>query len=122
VSELDTVSITGLRASGFHGVHQHERRSGQIFIIDVVAQCDLAEAASTDDLSKTVDYSLLTDQIVAAVESNPVNLIETVAERVIQVVFSHPRVVSVRVTVHKPDAPIAAAFDDVSVSLERTRQ
>jgi 7,8-dihydroneopterin aldolase/epimerase/oxygenase len=122
VSRSDVVTITGLRASAFHGVHQHERRSGQVFIIDVVAQCDLAEAAASDDLTKTLDYSVLTDQIVAAVERDPVNLIETIAERVVQVVLAHEIVASVRVTVHKPDAPLSATVDDVSVSIERSRR
>jgi 7,8-dihydroneopterin aldolase/epimerase/oxygenase len=121
VSHPDVVTITGLRASAFHGVHQHERRSGQLFIIDVVAQCDLAGAAASDDLTKTLDYSVLTDQIVAAVERDPVNLIETIAERVVQVVLAHEIVSSVSVTVHKPDAPLSATVDDVSVSIERSR-
>lgn len=117
----DRVTLTGLRASAFHGVFEHERREGQVFIIDVTVQVDLAGAAATDDLSKTVHYGVLAEQVVAAVESDPVDLIETVAERVAQVALAHPAAQLVEVTVHKPSAPITVPFADVSVTIVRGR-
>lgn len=116
---LDEITLTGLRATAFHGVFDHERRDGQVFVIDVTAYLDLAAAATTDDLSRTVHYGVLAEEVVAAVESDPVDLIETVAERIAGVVLTHEAVRVTRVTVHKPSAPITVPFDDVSVTITR---
>jgi len=64
---------------------------------------------------------VLAEQVVAAVESDPVDLIESVAERVAGVVLRHGAVYEVEVTVHKPQAPITVPFDDVSVTIVRGR-
>jgi 7,8-dihydroneopterin aldolase/epimerase/oxygenase len=117
----DQITLTGLRASAFHGVLEHERRTGQIFVIDVTVWLDLEPAGETDDIARTVHYGELAEQVVSAVESEPVDLIETVAERVADVALSHSAVLRTRVTVHKPAAPIAVPFADVSVTIERSR-
>ena len=90
-------------------------------MIDVTCRLPLADAAAGDDLSRTVHYGELAAEIVGAVERDPVDLIETVAERVAAVALAHEAVQSVRVTVHKPEAPIAVPFADVSVTIERSR-
>ncbi|MEQ1735765.1 MAG: dihydroneopterin aldolase [Rhodoglobus sp.] len=118
---LDEITLTGLRASAFHGVLEQERRTGQVFFIDVTVFLSLADAAATDDLDRTIHYGELAEEIVAAVEGDPVDLIETVAERVAGVVLAHGLAVMTKVTVHKPSAPIAVPFDDVSVTIIRGR-
>lgn len=117
----DRIVLTGLRAFAHHGVFEHERRDGQEFVIDVTARLDLRGAGSDDALASTVHYGVLAEQVVAAVESDPVDLIESVAERVARVVLQHDPVYEVEVTVHKPQAPIAVPFDDVSVTIVRGR-
>ena len=117
----DQVTLTGLRAFAHHGVFDHERRDGQQFIIDVTARLDLRGAGCDDELASTVHYGVLAEQVVAAVEADPVDLIETVAERVAGVVLRHGSVWQVEVTVHKPQAPITVPFDDVSVTIVRGR-
>ena len=121
VTDHDAIALTGLRATAFHGVLEHERREGQLFLIDLVVHVDVKRAAASDDLGDTVDYSLLAAQAVAAVESDPVNLIETVAERVAMVALAHGLVRSVEVTIHKPGAPIGVQFADVSVTIYREK-
>lgn len=117
----DRIELVGLRAMGHHGVFAHERRNGQPFVIDVAVLLPLGAASGSDDLSRTVDYGELAERVVAAVERDPVDLIETVAERVAAVALAFPAVDSVRVTVHKPQAPISVPFDDVRVVIERSR-
>jgi dihydroneopterin aldolase len=121
VSANDQITLTGLRASAFHGVLEHERRTGQVFIIDVTIFLDLEAAAASDDLALTVHYGELAEEVVVAVEDDPVDLIETVAERVAQVALLHPPVTRTIVTVHKPSAPISVPFSDVSVTIDRSR-
>jgi dihydroneopterin aldolase len=117
----DEIALTGLRAMGYHGVLPHERVEGQLFVVDVVLHLSLAAAAAGDELAATVDYGELASRVVRAVESDPVDLIETVAERVVAIALSYAVVEGVEVTVHKPNAPIEVPFADVAVTLRRER-
>jgi len=117
----DRITLTGVRVRAHHGVFDFEREQGQEFVIDVSVAVDLAAAASVDDLDRTVHYGELAEAVVAAVERDPVDLIETVAERVAAVALGYPAVEEVEVTVHKPEAPIAVPFADVAVTVVRGR-
>jgi dihydroneopterin aldolase len=90
-------------------------------VIDVVVEFDSRAAASKDDLDKTINYGALAEQIVAEVENDPVDLIETVAARIATLVLEQPKALAVEVTLHKPSAPIAVPFDDVSITIRRVR-
>ena len=117
----DRITLTGVRVRAHHGVFDFEREQGQEFVIDVAVAVDLAAAASGDDLDRTVHYGELAEAVVEAVRRDPVDLIETVAERVAAVALAYPAVEEVEVTVHKPQAPIEVPFDDVSVTVVRSR-
>lgn len=117
----DTITLSGLRAHGFHGVFDHERTDGQEFVVDVVLELDLAPAAGSDDLADTIDYGELAGRLVAVLTGPAVRLIETLAERLVATCLADPGVVAATVTVHKPQAPIPYAFADVAVRLRRER-
>jgi dihydroneopterin aldolase len=116
---LDEIAVTGIECFAHHGVFERERREGQTFLIDLVLGLDTRPAALSDDLHDTVDYGSLVAQVKAAVESDPVDLIETVAQRVSRVCLLDDRVQWARVTVHKPGAPIDATFADVTLTITR---
>ena len=115
----DRIVLRGLRAHGHHGVYPEERESGQPFVVDVVLGLDLAGAGRSDEVADTVHYGELAQQVVALVEGAPVNLLETLAARVAEVCLAHPLVEEVEVTVHKPEAPVGVAFEDVAVTIVR---
>lgn len=117
----DRIALRGLRVRGHHGVYDFEREQGQEFVIDAVLELDLATAAGSDSVADTVHYGELVDRLVAIVAGEPVNLIETLAQRLADVCLADPRVSVVEVTVHKPAAPIPHTFADVSVTLRRQR-
>jgi dihydroneopterin aldolase len=73
-------------------------------------------------LQDTVDYGSLVGAVTNAVETDPVDLIETLAQRIADVCLLDVRVEWSRVTVHKPDAPIEATFSDVTLSITRKRE
>ncbi|KAA1428291.1 dihydroneopterin aldolase [Nocardioides antri] len=117
----DELSVVGIECWGHHGVFEHERRDGQVFVIDLTLGVDTAPAAASDDLRDTVDYGSLVDEVTAAVAREPVDLIETLATRIAGVCLLDARVEWARVTVHKPDAPIDATFADVRLTITRHR-
>jgi 7,8-dihydroneopterin aldolase/epimerase/oxygenase len=118
----DQLALRGLRAFGHHGVFERERRDGQQFVVDAVLGVDTEAAGRADDLSLTVDYGRLSQQLVDAVGSEPVDLLETLAQRLADVCLAQPLVEWVEVTVHKPQAPIEVPFDDVTLTIHRRRQ
>lgn len=119
---MDELTVMGIECFGHHGVFDFERREGQVFIIDLTLGIDTRRAAASDDLADTEHYGVLVDRVVKAVESDPVDLIETLAQRIADVVLTGDSVEWVRVTVHKPDAPIQAEFADVSLSITRNKR
>jgi 7,8-dihydroneopterin aldolase/epimerase/oxygenase len=119
---LDRIALRGLRAHGRHGVFEHEREQGQTFLVDVVLGLDTRPAAAADDLARTVDYGAVAARITAIVEGDPVDLIETLAQRIADACLADPAVEEVEVTVHKPEAPIPLPFADVTVTINRGRE
>ena len=117
----DRITLRGLRARGYHGVFEHERRDGQEFVIDAVLWTDTTAAAAGDDLAGTADYGALAGRLVAVVTGEPVDLIETLASRLAAACLADPAVREAEVTVHKPQAPIPFPFDDVAVTIRRSR-
>ena len=87
--------------------------------MDVVLHLDLRPAATSDDVADTVHYGDLAAQLADVVQGPPVDLIETLAQRLAERCLADPRVGRAEVTVHKPQAPIPLGFDDVSVTVVR---
>ncbi len=118
----DRLAVRGIAVHGHHGVFEDERREGQEFVVDLVLGMDTRGAAGSDDLQDTVDYGTLVEEVGSAVANDPVDLIETLAQRIADVCLRHVPVATVEVTVHKPHAPIQATFEDVALTITRSRQ
>jgi len=118
----DRITLTGLTVRGRHGVYDFERAEGQDFGCDVVLEMDTGKAAASDHIADTVHYGELADALVEVLAGEPVNLLETLAERLAAICLADERVGACEVTVHKPQAPIAHTFTDVSVTIRRERQ
>jgi dihydroneopterin aldolase len=119
----DTIFITGLVTHARHGVMKHETEVGQRFVIDLELSIDLSESSRTDRLADTVSYSNVVSTATAAFTDSNYKLLERAAGAVADAVLSaFPRVSAIKVTVHKPHAPIAEIFEDVGVVLTRKRQ
>ena len=117
----DRLSVLGLEAWGHHGVFEHERREGQVFRVDLTLGLDTRPAARSDELRDTVDYGTLSARVKEAIEHEPVDLIETLAQRIADLCLEDERVAWASVTLHKPDAPIEATFSDVALTITRSR-
>jgi dihydroneopterin aldolase len=118
----DRIALTGLRVRGNHGVFEHEKRDGQEFVVDITLWLDLSSASRSDDLTQTVHYGELAEMAAGIIGGEPCDLIETVAGRIADTAMQDTRLHAVEVTVHKPSAPIPLTFDDVSVTIRRSRR
>jgi dihydroneopterin aldolase len=117
----DELAVIGIECFAHHGVFDFEKREGQIFVVDLVLGIDTRAAAASDDLEDTVNYGTLALDVKAAVERDPVDLLEAVVQRIVDVCLLDIRVEWARVTLHKPDAPIDATYSDVALTITRTR-
>lgn len=119
MSSKDFISIKGIRGFGHHGLFAEETENGQEFIVDLEMHLDLHKAGSTDDLNHTIDYGLVSLSVLKHIEGKPLKLIETLAQNIADEIMSHEKVEKVIVTVHKPNAPVAVVFSDISVTISR---
>jgi dihydroneopterin aldolase len=114
----DRIFIYGLALHAYHGVMAHEAKVGQSFSIDLELEIDLSAAARSDKVADTVSYDKVVECASVAFGAQRFRLIEAAAGTVADAVLAKfPRVHSVKVTIHKPHAPIAATFSDVGVTL-----
>ena len=119
----DTIFIKGILIHARHGMLEHESEVGQRFVIDLELYTDLSEASRSDRLADTVNYSNVVATATSAFKDTSYKLLERAAGAVADAILAaFPRIRAVKVTVHKPHAPIAAIFEDVGVVLTRSRQ
>ena len=118
----DRIEIDGVFGFGYHGLFDDERENGQGFLVDLTLNLDLAKVSKSDLIEDTVNYSTVCDLVLEEITGPPVSLIERLANKIGErILREYPKVESVRVTVHKPDAPVAAKVRDISVSIVRSR-
>jgi dihydroneopterin aldolase len=118
----DMIFIKGISVHAHHGVLDYEGVVGQRFIIDMELTADIVEASHSDRLSDTVSYANVVATAVAAFKDVNYKLLERAAGAVADAVLDDfSKITAIKVTVHKPHAPIAAIFDDVGVVLTRVR-
>lgn len=118
----DYIRLRGMCFYGYHGAIKAERELGQRFVIDVELRLDLRPAGESDELSRTINYAQVYEQVRAVAEGPACHLIEAVAERIAaRILGTHPAVEQVRVCVHKPEVPIKGALDAAEVEIVRMR-
>jgi dihydroneopterin aldolase/D-erythro-7,8-dihydroneopterin triphosphate epimerase len=117
---MDKILIRDLLTRCIIGVCNEERRDKQDVIINIVLYADLRKAGRTDELSDSVDYSLVKKRVVSMVERSEYRLVEALAEKIAEICLDEPAVQQVQVTVEKPSALRFAR--SVGVELTRTRE
>ena len=118
----DRIELRGMRFLGRHGVTLEERMEPQPFEVDLALWADLTEAAATDELAATIDYSTVFARVGEVVEGESFRLIEGLAGAIIRSILdAHSQVRSIEVRVRKPEAPLPGTFETVEVVLRRER-
>ena len=118
----DRIFLRGVQLHARHGVFEEERRLGQRFVVDVDYWVDTSAYAATDDVRGAVSYGDVYLTLMEIAGGEPVNLIETLAERIAAALLGRfGSIDAVRVQIHKPSAPIPGVFGDVGVDITRRR-
>ncbi len=111
----DYISITGLEVTTCHGVLAEEKVEPQRFIADIGFDIDLRRAGESDDLTASISYADIAQAAHRILLDGPVDLIETLAERIAAEVLTRPEAERVTVTIHKPQAPAGVPFHDAAL-------
>jgi len=114
---MDKVFLTALETDPVIGIYDWERKITQRVLIDLEMATDIRRAAETDDIKYTLDYEAISNRVIAYTNDSEFGLIESLAEKISEIVMQEYSVSWVRVTVHKPGAIEAAA--DTGISIER---
>jgi dihydroneopterin aldolase/2-amino-4-hydroxy-6-hydroxymethyldihydropteridine diphosphokinase len=115
------IELKGLTVHAHHGVYPEEKERGQRFVVDVLLVPASARAAESDRLEDAVDYGAVADVVTRTATERRYDLVERLAAVIGDTLLARFRLERVRVSVRKPEAPIAQPFDDVIVSVERVR-
>ncbi|WP_288291685.1 2-amino-4-hydroxy-6-hydroxymethyldihydropteridine diphosphokinase [uncultured Varibaculum sp.] len=119
---LDHISLVGIEERGLHGMLDHERQDGQLFLVDADIYLDLQAAGASDQIADTVDYSRVSALISRIITGPPCDLLEKVATQIAEETLELANVQAVRICLHKPEAPLGLEKEDVSVTIWRGLQ
>lgn len=117
---MDKIYINNLEFIGFHGVFPEEKKLGQKFLVSLELTVDTREAGKTGDLTKSVHYGLVAQDVEKLFLEKSIDLIETCAENIAEMVLKKYELVKeIKVVVKKPWAPLQMHFENVAVEISR---
>ncbi|MQG19484.1 MAG: dihydroneopterin aldolase [SAR202 cluster bacterium] len=99
----DKIILKGMKFHAYHGVHEWEKSSGQIFIVDIEIFKNLSISGKTDSIEDTVDYSNIFREVKTIMESKSHNLLESVAEMIASTIISKYQVNNIKIKIQKPE-------------------
>ena len=114
---MDTIFLKDLHVRTVVGIWEWERRMPQVISIDLEMAADIRRAAERDHIDATLDYRAVSKRIVGFVEESRFQLVETLAERIAEIITGEFAVPWVKVAVHKPFA--IRGSRDVGICIER---
>jgi len=114
---MDKIYLKGLQIETIVGIWDWERQIPQTVVIDLEMSADVAAAARSDDVADTLNYKLVSKRVQALVAESGFKLVETMAEKIAEVIMSEFSVAWMRVRINKPGAIRGAS--DVGVEIER---
>jgi len=114
---VDIVFINDLRIETIIGIYDWERKVKQTISLDLEMGTDIRKSAETDAIEDTLNYKAVAKRLIAFVGESEYQLVETLAEKITDIVLAEFSVPWVRLTVHKPGA--VRGSRDVGVIIER---
>jgi len=112
------IVVSGLSFNATHGVYKEEKEKEQLFKVDISLLMSL-DSSFSDDISNVINYEEIFTEVKKVIDSEPVNLIETLAKQIIDTMEKF-NPLKVTVTIHKPETPLSKSSDNISVSLSKS--
>ena len=116
----DTIFLSGLTAECIIGIWDWERKVRQKVVIDLEMAADIRKAAASDRIEDTLDYKKVSKRLLQFVRDSQFQLVETLTDRIAQVVITEFGVPAVKVRLNKQGA--LRGSRDVGILIERRRE
>ena len=116
---MDRIFIKGLNAEAIIGIYDWEKNTRQTIMVDLEMQTDIRKAAASDDINDTLNYKSISKRLVSFIEESRFELVETLSEKLAEIVLDEFGVESLKLTLHKPGALSDA--EDVGIIISRSR-
>ena len=117
---MDIVYLSDLRIETTIGIYDWERRTRQTVILDIEMGTDISKAAASDKIEDTLDYKAVAKRIIAFVGESEFRLVETLAERISDILLNEFSIPWCRLRLNKQGA--VKGVRDVGVVIERGRK
>ena len=118
---MDRIYIKDYEIFANHGVFESEKTLGQKFVLSLELFLNLREAGQTDDLTKTIHYGELMEDVERFLTENTFDLIEKACEKACEyILLNYNLVHKVKINLKKPWAPVKKTFDYISIKMERS--
>lgn len=117
---MDKIFLHELKIETIIGIWEWERKIRQTVVIDLEMSANIAKAAATDDVADTLNYKSVAKRVQGFVADSRFQLVETLAEKIAEIIRDEFDVAWVRVKVHKPGA--IRGSRDVGIEIERGEQ
>jgi dihydroneopterin aldolase len=114
---MDTIFLRDLEVNATIGIFEWEKRIKQKVRIDLEMATDIAKSAASDSIEDTLDYKAISKRIIQFVEDSSYELIETIIEKVSEILLNEFNIPWVKVTISKPGA--VRGSRDVGITIER---
>jgi dihydroneopterin aldolase len=116
----DTIFLSGLTAECIIGIWDWERKVRQRVVIDLEMAADIRKAAASDRIADTLDYKKVSKRLQQFVEASEFQLVETLTDRIAQLILTEFDVPAVKVRLNKQGA--LRGSRDVGIVIERRRE
>ncbi|MEX2478188.1 MAG: dihydroneopterin aldolase [Gracilimonas sp.] len=119
---MDTLTVSGMKFLGYHGVQEFEKEEGNNFLVDVDFHTDLSKAGTSDDLKEAINYTEVQQITAEIINGEPVDLIETLCFKIGEALFkTFTGCDKIDVQVRKLNPPISAPIDHTKVRMSWPR-
>jgi dihydroneopterin aldolase len=117
---MDIIFLGGLTTECIIGIWDWERKVKQKVVVDLEMAADIRKAAASDSIDDTLDYKKVSKRLLQFVAESQFQLVETLTDRIAQIVITEFGVPSVRVRLNKQGA--LRGSRDVGIVIERRRE
>ena len=115
--------ITNLEVFAYHGLFSEENKLGQKFVFDLECSCNYTKALKSDEMTDSISYADIADEVVNVATKNTFNLLEKLAGEILKQIFiKFDSIESIKLTINKPNAPVKYPFEKCGVIVEMNRE
>lgn len=117
---MSLIALEGMEFYAYHGFYEEEQKIGSYYLVDIYIETNFKSAASTDELSGTINYETIY-RITRMEMQRSSKLLEHIGQRIInrlELLFSKMETIKIRIT--KKNPPVGAQVSKAYIEIEES--